>query len=335
MAIVTIGDLYSGYRTIGRNAQLKSDVDSLTHALSTGRKPDLAAAVRGDFVPIAGIERDLASRSAYTLAAREAADFTAAAQQALGRISDTVVELAPDLLTAADLDPAGLTGAVGLGAVESFEVVVNSLNGRFADRALFAGAATDAAALAPPADILAALQAAVAGATTATDVETIVEAWFDPGGGFDTVAYAGSADPLGAMRVAEDVEVPFRITAEDIALRDLFKGLALGALVRTSPAGGDPAEQAELARIAGLKLLNAQPGLQALRAEVGSAEARIEGATVRTATETAALDLARANILEADAYETAVKLESTQAQLEALYAVTARSARLSFTEFMR
>lgn len=335
MSVNGLGDLYRSYASINRNLAIRTEIDALSEEAATGRKADLAEALRADFVPLAGIERDLTARAAYALAAVEASDFAAAAQNALERIDGLVTDVGPGLLSAASLDPIGITGAQGAEAEAAFETAIEALNGRFVGRALFAGTDTTGTALASAADILAALQTAIAADTTAADVETTVETWFAPGGGFDTLGYTGSADPLAPMRIGEGASVTLGITAEDAALREVLTGLALGALVRTAPAASDPDERADLARRAGERVLSSQSGLAALRAELGVAQRQIEEASVRTASETSTLDIARNLLLAADPFETAARLSNVQAQLEAFYAVTARTSRLSLTEYLR
>ena len=59
-----------------------------------------------------------------------------------------------------------------------------------------------------------------------------------------------------------------------------------------------------------------------------------EEASTRLSAERTSYEIARTGLLEADPYETASRLEDVQFQLEALYAVTARMARLSLTSYL-
>jgi flagellar hook-associated protein 3 FlgL len=47
------------------------------------------------------------------------------------------------------------------------------------------------------------------------------------------------------------------------------------------------------------------------------------------------LETGRQSLIGADPYESATRLQETQARLEALYTITARTARLSLTEYLR
>jgi flagellar hook-associated protein 3 FlgL len=97
--------------------------------------------------------------------------------------------------------------AVGREAAQQFEAAVARLNVQAAGRSVFAGLATDGPALRPGAEILDALQLAVAGAATVADVETALDTWFGSGGDVETVAYVGNLEPLRPIRVADGESV--------------------------------------------------------------------------------------------------------------------------------
>ncbi|MGR3292274.1 MAG: flagellin [Paracoccaceae bacterium] len=82
-------------------------------------------------------------------------------------------------------------------------------------------------------------------------------------------------------------------------------------------------------------MLNSEYALTILRANVGSAEARIEDATAQNSAEKFALEIARADITAIDPYQTATELEAVALQLETLYTLTVRLSRLSLSEYLR
>jgi flagellar hook-associated protein 3 FlgL len=82
-------------------------------------------------------------------------------------------------------------------------------------------------------------------------------------------------------------------------------------------------------------MLESQSDLAILRSGIGSQEARTEAARVRNEAELAALKIARSDLYSADPYETATHLQLVQAQLESVYTMTARLARLSLSEYLK
>jgi len=333
--LTTIGDLYRSFNLAGRSAAIRTEIDDLSVALSSGRKTDLAKAVRGDFSPLAGIERVITTRSAFITAADETGDFLAAAQRSLELVSDLSDSVAPLLISAETLDAAAFESRVGSQAEDAFRATVSALNGEFAGRSLFAGVTTETTPLASADVILTALQTAVTGLTTAEDIANAVTTWFGPGGDFETVAYQGSTTPLASFRVSEDLDVDMTVTAADQTIRDVLAGFAIGALVRQGPLATETDERAQLAILGGEALLSSQVRLADLRADIGVSEQRIETAKTRNATEVSALEIAKNALISADPFDTAARLSEVQSQLEALYAITARNARLTLTEYLR
>ncbi|QYK41559.1 MAG: flagellar biosynthesis protein FlgL [Paracoccaceae bacterium] len=333
MAIVSAGDMSLAFQQRRDAAALKLSVRRLATEVTTGRVADTARAVRGDLVPLAGLQTSIARAGAYRTASAEAALFVGGMQAVLGRIDDLATAMSGSLLTAGNTGQPAMVAAVAQDAAARFDAAVSALNTRLGDRTLFAGTGTGGPALTGGTALLDALAAAAGGAVTAAETEAAVRAWFTSPAGFGA-AYQGGAPPSPLPLSPEDT-LRIDLTAQDPALRDTLAGLAMAALIdRGVPAGG-PAERADLARRAGEALISGATGRAGIAARLGVAEARIEAADRRNATEITALEIARAQILEADSYAAATALEAAQSQLETLHAVTARLSRLSLVDFLR
>jgi flagellar hook-associated protein 3 FlgL len=103
----------------------------------------------------------------------------------------------------------------------------------------------------------------------------------------------------------------------------------MAALSIRPPIAGDSGERRELFNAAGIALLSSETGIVSTRAQIGLVENAIERANAASATEEAALRIARSALTDADIYEAATELEAVQGQLELLYAITARNSGLS------
>jgi flagellar hook-associated protein 3 FlgL len=336
MARISIGDMAQNFLLKRQNIALKQDIQRLGTELSTGRVADTARATRGDLVPMAAIESALARAQGFRAATAEAALFTRGAQETLAVVDNLATGFASSLRLAATSGAPVLVASAASDALQRFEGLIAALNTRIGDRTLFAGDQPGLPALAPPAVILDALGAAVtaAGATTAPEVEAAVAAWFADPAGYAATAYLGGA-PLAALPVTPEDSARFDVTALDPAIRATVEALALGALLTRPAAPALAAERADLALRAADRLATTATDRALLAGRVGTVEERIDRAASRNQAETAALELARAAIVEADPYESATRLEAAQGRLEALYAVTARLARLSLVDFLR
>lgn len=334
MSLTTIGDLAQSFMLRRHTAGLKSSVQTLSNEMVTGLATDTAKKTHGDFAPLNAIDSSLARLSAYGAATSESGLFAQAMQTALATVEGMATELGPTLLTVANTGNAASVTNLGKDASQKFHTAVSAFNTRVGDRALFAGQATDAPALAPADTILAALDTVIAGAVSAADIETAMTTWFNDPAGFAAVAYGGGA-ALAPLPIAAGEQAEIGITVMDPAIRDTLKGLAMAAMLDRGALAGSASGRADLARRAGESLMTSQTDRAHLAAGLGIVEGQIEQASARNGAETTALNIARLGIVSVDPYETASKLEQTQTQLETLYSITARLSRLSLMDFLR
>lgn len=334
MNTVSLGDMARSFMLRRHTVDLKHNLQRLTNEAATGSVSDTAARVSGDLVPIAGIDASLARLKGYSAVTSEAGLFAGAMQTALGTVDSLAGNLSNSLISTSTGGSVSLIDAAGKDAEQNLQTALSVLNTRFGDRSLFAGQATTGAAAVDSDTLLSALTAAVSGAVSAQDVETAVSNWFASPTGYDAVAYQGG-DALAALKIAPGEEARIDVTAKDPALRDTIKGLALAALLNRGVLAGQSAGRQDLARRAGLSLLENKTDRTNVAARLGLVEAQIDAATTRNTNETSALQIARNGITEADPYETATRLDETQAQLEKIYALTARLSRLSLLDYLR
>lgn len=337
MNFTSIGDLAMGLQMRQQNHQLKEHMTRLSAEVVSGVKQDTGKAVSGDFVALSGIERGLRTLEAYKLSTDEAALFTGTLQAALTRVADMGAGLATPLLGAGATGNSVQVDTLAQSARQQFGAMVGALNLRVADRYALSGAATDTPPLAGAETILSALQGAVAGAATVSDIADAVADWFEApagGGGFLDVAYLGADTALSPFLLGEGDSVDVALTAADPRLREAMAGVALAALLDGGLMAGDKTARGQIAERAGNWILTAEPGLTALRAELGTAEARIDAAAVRNTAEGSALAIARNTLIGADPYDSAAELEAVQTQLETLYTLTARIAQLSLADYI-
>lgn len=336
MKLVSYGDLASFFQQRRTTTAVKTEIARLTGELSTGRKSDISVGLSGDYMPFVSLERSITAIRSFETSIGEARLFAETMQASLAKVQVHADELAPALLTAGgSLNPTMIDAAAS-DASSRFQAVVTAFNSKIADRYAFAGTAIDAPPMADAQAIIADLLVAIAGQPDAAGIETVLDTWFDtPGGGYDTIAYQGSTQRLGPIRIGEGEEVDLSQTAADPEVRSILKSFAMAALVDEGVLPGNTAERARLTQRAAELMLGAQSDLAAMRADIGAAEARIDDVSSASAAERHTLEMARADIVEADPYAAATALESRRAQLETIFSVTARLSRLRLTEFLR
>ena len=334
MGLVSLGDMAQSFMLRRQSVALKSDLQRLSTEMATGRVADTAARVSGDLGPVSGIDASLARLKGYGAVTAEAGLFAGSMQTALGVVDDLSSALSRTLLAASSSSSQSLVDATGRDSRSRLETALSALNTRVGDRSVFGGVATNGPATAPAETIMLALDTAILGATTVQDIETAVTDWFNAPTGFSALGYTGGA-ALAPVNIAPGEEANLDITATDPAIRATLKGLAMAALLDRGVLAGQPAARQDLAKRAGLSLLESQSERTFLAARLGAAEAQIDAAASRNAAETTSLQIARSDITAADPFETASRLQETQQQLEKIYAITARITRLSLMDYLR
>jgi flagellar hook-associated protein 3 FlgL len=332
----TFGDMARFFAGQRQTTTVKTRLYTLAAEMSSGRKSDLTQALGGDQRRFIDSERQVALSDHYQTATAEADVLLRAMQVAL-----TGVEGARDRLASAtfgivnehmpdQLDTMGDT------ARQSFQAMVSALNARAGGIALFSGAATDRAALARADDMLAAVTATAAGSTTAQDVITAVDAWFDtPGGGFETLGYQGDTGTTMTRQIDAGLHIDIDLRADDPGLRALLKAAALGAMADQATLGLSDASRADLLRETGLRVMAGADGLVGAQARVGRSEQIVAEVASRHSARSAAFAMLVNDLSSADPYETATALQQAETQLQTHYTVTARLANLSLVGFLR
>lgn len=337
MNYVSVGDMAQSYQLRRHGAQLKTVMTQLTEEVMTSVKQDAAKALGGNFGPLAAIDRSLSMIEAYDLSAKEAGLRAAGMQSALGLMQESASDLGTGLLALSGATNPQPVQAALADAAQRFEAVISALNTEVAGRHLFAGAASDTTPVVEADAILTALSTQIAGLTNAADIDAAVAAWFDApqgGGGFLDTAYFGSDLASGPVQVAEGEGISLDLRTSTPGLRQTLTGFAMAALVGRDMVPQDDQLRADLAQAAGEHLLSAESALVSFRADLGVAEAAIEDARTRNSAEKSSLELARAELIGADPYESATALQAIETQLETLYTLTARLSALSLADYL-
>lgn len=336
MNLLSTGDLARSIQMRRFVADTKADIDRQSAEVATGLTADPGKRLAGDYTPLAGIDRSLAMLDSYKVATDEAATFATALQAVLERVQTLGEDTGNALMTAASSGQDSRLAALSAQSRQAFDTAVSALNTRVAGRALLAGTATDGAATISAGTMLDELRDLTTGMTAAADIATAVQDWFDgTTTGFGTVAYLGSGTGPAAFSIGDGVTLATDLTAAAPELRDMLRGLALGALLSDSGLSLPADQAAGLARAAGEGLLTANGAFADLRARIGTVEGRIEEIAVQNSAESDMLQTARLSILAVDPYEAATALKDSETRLQTLYALTARLSGLSLTEYLR
>lgn len=334
MSSVSLGDLSQSFMMQRRSVALRQDMAKLTDELSSGKKSDVREILAGNHNYLSDLERSMEVLEGYSVANSEAKYFTSAMQASLDRVQDFSSQLGLDLILAGQGPVGVIAGSPSANATTQLQGMINSLNSDIAGRSLFAGTATDQAPLQNAETLINELRTAVTGQTTPEDIMAAAKAWTADPAGFDALIYAGSDTALAPFSLSESERVSLDIRANDPALKSVLVNTALAALADDPALGLSVEQQSELFGLTGQALRSDQDQVTDVRSRIGYTEARIEMIAVRNQAEETTAEFARNELLSADLFETATRLENVQFHLQSLYSVTVRSSQLSLVNFL-
>ncbi|SDZ78704.1 flagellin [Rubrimonas cliftonensis] len=336
-------DILAGRLTAAAHERVKRDLAIAQQEVTTGEKADRVSALGGDTAQLMSLDRhirEIEERAPQLALAMGRAGIT---QTALARVQADAARIGAGQLDNASNIGATVRAARAAEAGAALQEVIFTLNTAPGGRALFAGAAVDSPAVSSADTLLNEVRAIFATSISLSETPqqalARIDDYFDPASAAPTTIVGAVIYPDVVAGVAPGVSLDdgerldYAVRADDPALLDLMKGYALAALAEESGYAGVDAEVIRAA--AGQALSTGDVGVSLLRGDLGAAEARIEETAVAQQSERTTLTLARNGMIGVDDFEAATRLRRIETQLEALYAITARAANLSFVNYLR
>ena len=336
MSFNSIGDLASNVMLNQASTRVKRSLIQLSQELTTGVTSDVRSTLRNDLTHQMDWEHRLLVNSVQDKTLSEALVKIQAKQSILGSINDAIVSFANSVETTGIGSAVASTNVLSKNAKTLLEQVVSQLNTRAAGQTLFAGTDTDLVSMASVEDLMTSVKASIGPVATVDDVVQGVKDWMnDPVAGYQAIAYLGSMDDPSPIRLTSNRTISETSKADHEALQAVVENLILATLSSDETFAPSEIIQLDLLQTSSNGLRSADASLIELRASLGFVEAELERQKVKTSAETSTLEQLRANVLGIDEYEVASKLQETELQLEKIYAMTARSARMSLLEYLQ
>lgn len=336
MTVTSIGDMRQFFQSNRANVVTKTALNTLVQELTTGQVADLNAHLGMGQSTLASYDRQLKMLGQFSQGNTETAQMLSVMQSSLGSIEQQRLEVGTALFTVNDASPPSHVDNVAEIAVSGFETTVTALNTRFAGRALFGGNQIASAPLASADVMLDALRIKISGSNNTADFKAAIDTWFDaPDGGFATIGYLGDANGQMTRSIGPDQTLDIDLRADDPAIRGTLKTFALAALANDPSSSLNIEDQRSLQQQAAGDLFSIAAPIAALQGRIGYAQGQLESASVNISSRETSFSIARTDLVSADPFETATRLQAVQVQLETQYALTARLSRLSLTEYLR
>lgn len=331
----SIGDASRFAQLRQSNALLKSRLAVLSKEVATGLKSDVPASLGGNMGRLAQVQSRLAMFETYDRNAALARSEQDGLQTALTAISNLATSRGTQMLTGPTLSENAVD-TFSTQAAQDFSAVVRMLNTDVGGRFVLSGTAVTTPPLSQSGEILDLARAQVSGMSDPTKISAAIDSWFDSDApdGFAAKAFHGNSDPTSSG-VSPYTTITHDLNALDPAFRTVLKGLVMGALASDSSLGLSSASKAALLGEGGQRVSQGGSLMMGVQAKVGMQQEHIQEAVSRNAAEASALSVVRSDMLSADPYETASALTQTEANLQNLYALTARMSRLSLTDYIK
>ena len=322
------------YSRLGASvADIKARSEEARIEVVTGKISDLKKELAGSVGDAQLLGKAIEDVRNTQVAATRALGRAQASQLSLERASDGVVGLGGNLLSAVARNDQSSIDVSATQAGLQLEAAISAFNQRYEGRSLFAGDATNQAALADSETLLNDIRAIFTGAADMTQLQADLDTYFDdPAGGFATNIYLGGDGDAARTEISDGELVSYSAKADEQPVRDLLRSLS--TLVIANEQTGWP-DRAQALEAAGAGLIQSGNDMISIRTRIGAAEERMVAADTRLEAEATALGVTYNNLTARDPYEAATRLQQLESQLEASYIMTARISQLTFANFIR
>lgn len=335
MNLLPMSDLSMSLALQRQSRDVRTALERAGFEMTTGRKSDLVTATRGGVDRVFAIDRMLTTLAQQNFDLSQAGGRSGATQLFLGTVQDASGTIGTELsasVSRGDLSSARIQGKA---AIQALERVVGALNGSFGGRFLFSGAAEDRPALASSETIRTDIAALLGAAPDAATGLTAVDAYFAPGGTFETSIYGGATEDAAGISTPDGNRINYMLRADAQPFRDMLKGLAIASAFDPGMFAGDVDEMTVAFKSAASTMSDAAASVVGLRADLGVAEEDISSTRAFVAAQKNSFDLARGELAGTDPYEAATRFADLENQLTAVYTVNARLSNLNLTNFLR
>lgn len=331
-----IGDLANFLTTRRFQTVLQSSALTAAQEATNGVAENKAKHLGGATLSLSLLERKAALLSEHQRALSEASVFANGTQASLGTLQSLAEEVSESLSIVSQLQNEDSLAVLSGAGKNAFLDAVGALNTNIAGKYLFAGTATNTAPLANGADILDDIGPNLTTATTAADVVSALDLWFDTAGGdFETDAYLGSNTGFVTTSLGQGQTAAFSLRADDQSFRETLKALAMATFADDAAVSLPLRERKALLEEAQSALHSAKQMLIDQRSDVGLMQARIAEATDGATSSAAQTEIDRLTLVGIDQYEAVSRFEASQQQLDIFYQITARQNQVSLAGYLR
>lgn len=315
-----------------RVTDTKVQLDAARIEAVSGRSSNIAQAVNGDIAKVQQLQKLIADTEDHSNAIAFARAEYSNTQVVLTNLADSAQSLSTSVEAAILAGDEISLQARATEARSALTTAFSQINVSSGGRSLFSGAAVDTPPLASVDTFLTDIKTIVAGATDATAANTALDAYFAPGGAYETTIYQGSATPAPTREITEGRRVGLETTALDPEIRDTLRALA------TLVAGYEDATGAtrdSLMNTGADALAQGSDAIIALQGRIGAREEELTLVESRNNASRFTYEQNFNALTAVNQEEAATLMRNLETQLEASYLAASRLANLSLVNYLR
>ncbi|MBL4854230.1 MAG: hypothetical protein JKY25_08335 [Robiginitomaculum sp.] len=329
-------DLLSFQRQTRLTSDLKARLEITSREAVTGRREDIASVVSGDVGSIHLLQKavdDIEQDGRINALSEARLDLMSSSLSAIRGVIGSLDTLALSSISTPNIFGLGTIAQQAEANLRSTMSLIGTTQG---NRKLFSGDATDQIPLARADKLLDDVRTIMQAGPDPASIETALDFYFDdPLGGFATDIYKGGEGNAPPSFLADGSKIEFSVRADDQALRDTMRGLAVLATAQST--GYDITGNEFNAVFTGgaASVSKGKGGIIKLEGGLGIYSGLLENATEQQSAERLTIGQALNGITGRDQFEAAAELKQLEIQLQASYLITARLANLNLTNFIR
>lgn len=335
MNVTGYPDLLSYSRLRAATADIKARLDVTSQEVVTGLKADVTTATQGrvgEAHLLQKAQNDLTHAENLNVLSHSRLTMISGAINGARTLLDNIDTRAIIALNSAN--PANID-AISTEAKDSLDMIMSVMNTKHGERYLMSGDQTNIAPFEGANQLLSNVTDILSTAPNTSSATIALDAYFAPGGQFDTDIYHGSDDAAPRLPLGNGAALEVDIRGNTDAIKQVLRGLAIMATAQDSPLAMQDTEFEALYSIAAADVALGNSGLISLETELGIHLNTIDQAQEQNIAESSAIALSLQNLLGRDQYEAAAELQTLETQLQASYTVTARLSDLTLTSFLR
>lgn len=336
MSFNSIGDLANNLLLSQAGVKSKNNIVTLSSELVSGLTSDVRGRLRNDLSKQTDWNYGISTNQVLEKTLGEALTRAQAKQLALGAISENSMSIANDVSVALGSNANIATGTLSQKARNGLEQTISHLNTQIMGQSIFSGAAFNRPAMASVEEIITSVKVYIGAVNSATEIVQSVRDWMeDPLNGYQRVAFLGTQESNSPIRLSNTRSILEPTKADSSPLKDIVENFILATLAGDESFSLPASQQEQLLQTSSDGLRGAESKTIEIQANLGFVESEITKAKAFASAEIHTFERLRVDVLGISEFETASKLQEAELQLEKIYALTARSARMSLLEYMQ